>query len=186
MTKLYKKTKEKIIYWEIWKNDDSDSKLIVHWGELGFTGEVIQIKRDSILEMDEIYLSKIQEKKEEGFIEWETMSHMILQFKTDDTWGDVDDLDFRNKVWDQLNEILGWTGNGRVGGGDIGSGTNNIFFEVVDPEIAITSIVSGLDEVSGDKKFIVAMELPTEDNDDDVDFEINVLYPAGYESGFSY
>ena len=53
-------------------------------------------------------------------------------------------LKLRHSVEDLMNECLGWTGNGSCDGGDIGSGTANIFNYVVDVEKATQTIIEEL------------------------------------------
>ncbi len=53
----------------------------------------------------------------------------------------MDDLDKREKVEQCMNECLGWKGFGFCDGGDIGSGTMNVFCLVVDPKKAAPHVV---------------------------------------------
>ena len=69
-----------------------------------------------------------------------------MQFRTKDPSGDEADLEKCHTVEHILNNRLGWTGNGHCDGGDIGSGTINVFSCVVDPYIAKETIVAGLNE----------------------------------------
>jgi hypothetical protein len=45
-----------------------------------------------------------------------------------------------------MNNCLGWTGNGLCDGGDIGSGTINIFCYVVNKDIAAKTVLEELNE----------------------------------------
>lgn len=53
-------------------------------------------------------------------------------------------LEKRHNVEDLMNECLGWTDNGSCDGGDIGSGTVNIFNYVIDVETATKTIIEEL------------------------------------------
>ena len=186
MTKLYKEIDGKIHYWEIWKNDQNSTSMTIHWGVLGDWGEKVEIIVSTLEEAANVYENKVKEKENEGFGNPAITHQMILQFHTDDSWGNINDLDFRNEMWDHLNGVLGWTGNGAVHGGDIGSGTINLFFDAVDPNIAIQSIVSAFQYLKLEKKYIIALESISTKQDAQSDFEIKVLYPQNYKSEFNY
>lgn len=180
-TKLYKKAEGKILYWEIWEEEQAH-KLVYHFGVLGQTGEALEIVEWDLQRRKFIYDTKISEKIVEGYKEPDTMHQMIIQFPTTDSWGSPVDLKFRNNMWDVLNECLGWTGNGAVHGGDIGSGSVNLFFDAVDPHIAVESIVAYLNAKGIKKKFIIALKVPLKN--DAVDFK--VLYPKNFKGEFTY
>ena len=181
MTKLYKKIDGRIHYWEIWEEAENN-KLVIHLGVLGKTGEAFEIVEWDKQRRQNIYDQKIKEKKLEGYSEPDYKHNLIIQFQTDDKWGDPADLKFRNTMWDVLNECLGWTGNGAVHGGDIGSGSANLFFDAVDPDIAVTTIVTVLKARGIRKQFKIALEVPTKGDD----IDLKVLYPANYKGEFNY
>jgi len=81
----------------------------------------------------------------EGYseIETEQMFQVVIQFQIVGM-GTSDDLDKRYKVEQQMNQCLGWTGLGFCDGGDIGSGTMNVFCFVVDSAKAIPIITTEL------------------------------------------
>ena len=58
--------------------------------------------------------------------------------------GDKRALDRRIKVEELMNECLGWRGLGHCDGGDIGSGTTNVFCFVVDAKVAVPRVVEEL------------------------------------------
>lgn len=65
-------------------------------------------------------------------------------------WGSTDDLSKRHRLEDVLDECLQRTQNGECDGGDIGSGTINIYLEgITDPDRACQDIVAAL-TFSGD------------------------------------
>ena len=185
--KLYKNIDNVIHYWQIYGSSIDPLCLVIHWGRLGETGEFIEIKDRTPDEMREIYKSEIAKQTKEGYQESENRQPMVLQFKTSDEWGGTDDLEFRNEIWDYLDKFLFWTGNGSISGGDIGSGTVNLFFEAVTPEIAISTIVHALEEKKVDQPFLIALEndksveLPDDDS-----IDIKVLYPKDYQGTFFY
>lgn len=69
----------------------------------------------------------------------------MIQYKIQGM-GTTEDLDQRYKVENLMNEGLGWTGLGHCDGGDIGSGTINVFCFVADVALGEKAIVRGLEE----------------------------------------
>jgi hypothetical protein len=67
----------------------------------------------------------------------------MVQYATR-SWGSSEDLSKRHRVEDLLNECLGWTGNGHCDGGQIGSGAIEVFSFVIDPIVAVSTIVEAL------------------------------------------
>lgn len=176
MTKLYKKVDNFLHYWEIW---DDDKTLTIHWGKLGETGNSKDIKIKFWQKIDKIAQEEIEKAQKKGFKEIDLDDHLelIVQFKTNDKWGDEKDLEKRHSIEGLLNESLGWTGNGHCDGGDIGSGTINIFSFVVDPDIATKTVIEDFkkNKIKGD--FIIAKQKNE---------EITVLYPVNYQGEFKY
>lgn len=142
MRKLYKTIKGRVKYWEAWP---ADSKLVVHTGWLGHWGRAEQhaIERgeSNVKAIARIAAPVIAE----GYAPIEDSDHKLLVVqKALATWGTVDDLDTRTQIEAIANEWLGWTGNGRCDGGDIGSGTINVFCFVIDPVCATKTLVTEL------------------------------------------
>ena len=186
MRKLYKKIDHVWHYWEIWEDGKTPAQIIIHWGVLGEMGENVRVNKPTLEDALFEIVEKVAEKKESGYQEMEELSSMVLQFQTDDSWGDTEDLDFRTKMSDRLDGILGWTGNGSVTGGDIGSGTINIFFEVLDARIAVRTIVSAFEYLKIDKKYLIALQPDEADDEEDDSGDPVVLYPADYSEEFNY
>jgi hypothetical protein len=115
--------------------------------------------------------------KKQPAIGWQTKHLLILQFGTGERWGGLDDLDFRNEIWKKLEAWLFWSGNGDLSGGDIGSGTVNLFLDVMDPEIAVQAINAMLANKQISRPFIVASQ------DDE---KVSVIYPTNYEGEFFF
>ncbi|MDP4265025.1 MAG: hypothetical protein Q8941_21030 [Bacteroidota bacterium] len=184
--KLYKQTDASIYYWQIYGSSNNPVFLVIHWGKLGENGEFIEIKNRMLSDLKEMYDAQIFGKKVEGYQETEEFQRMILQFQTADGWGGIDDLDFRNEIWEYLDRFLFWTGNGSISGGDIGSGTINLFFETVIPDIAIDTIVHALREKGIERPYLIALENNQTEVPDDGSFGIKVLYPKDYQGSFFY
>lgn len=176
MIKLYKHVVAETHYWEAW--DAGNGSVTVHWGVLGTQGESKDVPIPQNATADEIIDRESQTLRSNGYntINIEEHVQLILQFKTQDAWGDTGDLDKRHSVEDILNECLGWTGNGHCDGGDIGSGTINAYSFVVDPYLARDAIVVALKHEDLIDGAIIAI-----DNQDDY----KVLWPDDFSSEFS-
>ncbi|HVY49038.1 MAG TPA: hypothetical protein VHB21_24275 [Minicystis sp.] len=60
------------------------------------------------------------------------------------SWGDVDDLELRYAIEDEVGARLGDAGLGHCDGGDIGSGTVNAFFYVTDVGPAVATMIAAV------------------------------------------
>ncbi len=155
---------------------EEGNKIVVHWGALGEDGEVQEVSADRqgrrAVTRDEA------ERREEGYAEIteEEASTLIIQFKVVG-WGSVADLDKREKVENLMNERLGWTGLGHCDGGDIGSGTINVFCMVVDPRLALQVALKALEEHDCLEGAVLALE---------ADEDIEVMWPEAFSGEFSY
>lgn len=172
MIKLYKRTGKQTLYWEAW--DAGNRTVMIHWGTLGKTGRNKSIQIPKGASADTIIDRESKEPRSDGYEEIRIEDHVqiIVQFKTEDAWGNSADLDKRHSVEDILNECLGWTGNGHCDGGDIGSGTINVFSFVVDPYRAKDSIVAALKQNNLIDGTIIVIN-----NEDDYE----VLWPEDFE-----
>lgn len=173
--KLYKKIDTTLHYYEVWANHKT---MCVHWGKLGETGDYKEVKLKFWQNIEKATESEIDDAQKKGFkeIDFDKLVPLIVQFKTKDEMGDENDLDKRYNVEAILNESLGWTGNGHCDGGDIGSGTINIFLFVVDPIIAIETIVKDL-KSHNHENFIIAQEHGN---------TTTIIYPKNSKSEFRY
>lgn len=172
MLKLYKDTPEGLVYWETWENDRTHT---IHWGKVGEVGDSKKLPISLFKNSKRVIRQEIKARRDEGYAEREELDVLIIQFRLDN-WGNSSDLERRQKIESLMNECLGWTGLGHCDGGDIGSGTINIFCLVVDPYAAVVPIVADLtkhDELSG---ATIAIQKES-------DFE--VLYPKDFTGNFS-
>jgi predicted DNA-binding WGR domain protein len=142
MLKLYKKQGRRVRYWEAWA---AGKKIVVHWGKVGDTGENKEVRLAAGETAKKAIARHAEAPRAEGFEEMSLDDHavLIVQHKTK-SWGSGDDLAKRHRIEELLNECLGWTGNGHCDGGDIGSGTTNVFSFVVDPHLAAKTVVATL------------------------------------------
>ena len=142
MLKLYKKTTHGAQYWEAW---DADGEVMVHWGTIGERGQTQSIKVEAGKNPNAIIKCESKRPKREGYktIPTSKLARIVIQYKIDGK-GTTNDLDKRVPVENLMNEGLGWKGLGHCDGGDIGSGTMNVFCFVVDAETAVPHIVEEL------------------------------------------
>lgn len=117
-------------YWEAW---NTPTEVTIHWGVLGERGETREIQLRDGDSPSKIIEREAKQPKKEGYrkIPNSKLSRLVIQYRIDGM-GDADDLSKRIKVEQLMNECLGWKGLGHCDGGDIGSGTMNIFCFVVD------------------------------------------------------
>ncbi|MEZ6162923.1 MAG: hypothetical protein R3B67_00630 [Phycisphaerales bacterium] len=81
----------------------------------------------------------VVETPQGGYAEIALEDHWTLTIQQRMTGDDTADLDHRNELINELDNMLGWIGAGHVDGGDIGSGTINVFAFVVALERALCS-----------------------------------------------
>lgn len=142
MIKLYKKINDSTQYYESWNDKKS---VVVHWGELGRVGNKRVVKIAKGETAKSVIERELSQARNEGFSEIDIDDHelLVISYKLDN-WGNSDDLKKRHEAEDLANESLGWTGNGHCDGGEIGSGSIEIFLYVVDPIIATKTLVMDL------------------------------------------
>ena len=176
MLKLYRRDGSDFQYWEAW--DAGNGTVVTHEGVVGQRGTDSAHKVPRRKKPDAFIGELAREPAKNGFapLPEEDHAEMIVQFKTADS-GTVDDLDFRSNVEGLLNETLGWTGNGHCDGGDIGSGTINVFSEVVVPAEAVAATRAALQERGWLDQAVIAVR-----NDHDY----IVVWPPDYGRPFSY
>lgn len=176
MKKLYKEIDGVWHYQEAWTHE---GKCTYHWGQLGTTGQSKVLRIDGKQLKEPAIENVLAEAAREGYAEIAPEKHfqMVVQRKTADEWGDSSDLDDRYLIEEILNECLGWTGNGFCDGGDIGSGTINVFSFVVDPHLACKTIIKELRL----NQFLDGSVIAYRDYDDNY----HVLWPEGHAEPFS-
>lgn len=180
--KLYRTWESDVFYWQLFRYPGNTFHLVVNEGMLGGSDRVSEFKTLIKEEARAAYDELIRGKKQEGYQEVSHQERMTLQFQTNDTWGGAEDLDFRNEMWEYLDNRLHWSGNGAFSGGDIGSGTINLFFEVISPAVAVETIVQALAEKQIDREFVIVHEVPEEGGRT----AYNVVYPREYKLSFHY
>ena len=139
MLKLYRDDGSSTLYWEAW--DDEQGGVTVHTGTVGQRGESTTIALADDSTPDAVIKELAEQPLAAGYRARDDEEHaeIVVQFAVEG-WGAPKDIDFREAVHHELSEALGWTGNGHCDGGDIGSGTINLFLFAVDADLATTTI----------------------------------------------
>ena len=175
MKKLYKFESDKVSYWEAW---EANGAITIHWGELGDRGEteILRLERgQSAKQLIEQEAKKYRAEDYRQLKEGEEVT-LLVQYELEG-WGTAEDLHKRHAVENLLNEGLGWTGNGKCDGGDIGSGTMNVCSLVVNPYIASNTVIQELRKNNLLEAAVIAIER---------DDSFEVLYPENFEKEFAY
>jgi predicted DNA-binding WGR domain protein len=143
--KLYKKEGDALHYWEAWVHE---GELTVHWGKVGEQGQT----RTQPLPPDEedpdlLLASEAADLVDQGYEEPEpdVFVPLVLQYPLEGT-GSAQDLALRDAVDELCTDILGWTGNGEVEGGEMKLGRMNLYLLVMDADVAVRRLVEALDE----------------------------------------
>lgn len=178
MRKLYKTIKGRLKYWEAWP---AASKVVVHTGWLGHWGRADK----HTPERGESHVKALARLAApmiaDGYAPIAPNAHKLLVIqKSLTTWGTVDDLDIRTRIEGIANEWLGWTGNGHCDGGDIGSGTINVFCFVIDPVRATKTLVTELRKAK-----LLADVTIAYSRTDAMSTTMKLGYPAGSRKRFS-
>lgn len=139
LIKMTKTVADEVLYWEVWQDGRT---LFIHYGIVGDTGETEEKKLSLFQKAEKLMEDLAEEKTNEGYeyLDEDKLFELVVQYSYEENQI-VETLEKRQNVEDIMNECLGWTGNGSCDGGDIGSGTANIFNLVVDVEKAIQTII---------------------------------------------
>lgn len=142
MIKLVKEVDNELVYWEVWKDGKT---LTIHYGVVGDTGETEKVNL-KLFEKAEKVMEKLAEKKlNEDFenLDEDGLVELVVQYPYEENQME-EALEKRHTVEDLMNECLGWTGNGSCDGGDIGSGSTNVFNYVIDVDKALKTTLEEL------------------------------------------
>lgn len=155
MIKLIKTTPNNLYYWEVWQNNTS---LIIHEGTVGSVGQQsqinVQIDQQSRKMSD---LARQVITKGYKIVSIDDLTDVVIQYQIDG-FGAEHDLNERVQIQNLVDQCLGWTGNGHCDGGDIGSGTMNIFCYVIAVEKAIATVKEELEKHSYLNGAVIAIE----------------------------
>ncbi|QRK11648.1 hypothetical protein JQX13_17185 [Archangium violaceum] len=143
MLKLYKKEGDTLHYWEAWVHEDT---LTVHWGVVGEQGEekVQPVPADE--DPDMVIAQAAEPLVDQGYDEPEpdAVTPLVIQYPLQGK-GTGHDFEKRHAVEELATDVLGWTGNGEVEGGETQPGRMNVFCWVMDPDIAVRTLTEALE-----------------------------------------
>ncbi|MFY0562942.1 hypothetical protein ACN28E_03775 [Archangium lansingense] len=174
MLRLYKKEGDTLRYWEAWVNEDT---LTVHQGVVGEMGE----QKDSPVPADEdpdmVIAQAAEPLVDQGYDEPdpEAMTPLVIQYPLQGK-GTGHDFEKRHSVEEVLTDVLGWTGNGEVEGGETQPGRMNVFCRVMDPDIAVRTFLEVLDDEDLLQGAVIALVQEGE--------EPRVLWPEDHSGPF--
>jgi hypothetical protein len=173
MLKLYKRGRTGVRYWEAWANG---TQVVVHEGKLGERGKTKHLDTQRGKTPNEVIAEAAMKPRAMGYAEIpiDQQFQVVVQYPPK-TWGSVNDLSKAHQIEDLFNEYLGWTGNGMCDGNDIGSGSMNIFSIVVDPQLAVESMLTELRKHKLLKGAVVAVRYGE---------EYRVAYPPTFKGKF--
>jgi hypothetical protein len=175
-TELYKRIDGD---WHYWRAGCRGESVLVHAGKVGAAGEV----RETIPAADETPAALLSREtgraRAQGYaeIDGNHLVQLVVQYQIDGM-GSVDDLDQRQRVEEVLGECLASTGNGYCDGGDIGSGTMNVFCYVVVPKLAIDSVRTALES----EQFIAGATIAVRNEEGET---YDVPWPVGFDGEFA-
>jgi hypothetical protein len=144
--RLYKKQGDALRYWEAWV-DEAAGTLTVHEGTVGEAGQTRTLPLPPDEEDPDMALAQLAEPLvDAGYDEPdpEAMAPLVLQYPLEER-GSAHDFEMRHTVEELLTEHLGWTGNGEVEGAETRPGRMNVFCRVMDPEVAVRTLVEALE-----------------------------------------
>ncbi len=174
MLKLYKKEGDTLRYWEAWVHEDT---LTVHWGTVGETGEEKEQRIPADEDPDMAIAQAAEPLVDQGYDEpdLDAMVPLVIQYALKGK-GTGHDFEKRHAVEELLTDVLGWTGNGEVEGGETQPGRMNVFCRVMDLEVAVRTIAEALDEEDQLEGAVIALVREGE--------EPRVLWPEGHSGSF--
>jgi hypothetical protein len=138
MQSLYRKDGRAIFYHQAWVNGDI---VIENRGQGGERGEVRTYPAASLSDRRRIMAGIAAEARQAGFaaIPPSRMQQLVLSAPMTDNV--AADLDHRHALEDLLNNELGWLGLGYCDGGEIGSGSMEVFCRVVNRRFAVEAVM---------------------------------------------
>jgi hypothetical protein len=172
--RLYKREGDTLRYWEAWVDE---SGLTVHSGRVGEMGEHQTTPVPPDEDPDMVLAQAAEPLVDAGYDEPEpeALVSLVIQYPLQGK-GTGHDFEKRNAVEELATDILGWTGNGEVEGGETQSGRMNVFCRVMDPELSVRALLEALDEEDLLEGAVIALVSEEETP--------RVLWPEGWTGTF--
>ena len=174
MLKLYKKEGDTLRYWVAWVHE---RKLTVHSGIVGESGEEKTTPVPEDEDPDMVIAQAAESLVDAGYDEPDpdALVPLVVQYPLQGK-GTGQDFEKRHAVEELLTNVLGWSGNGEVEGGESQPGRMNVFCHVMDAEIAARTLVEVLDDEDLLEGALIAIVREGE--------EPQVLWPQDYPGPF--
>jgi hypothetical protein len=164
--KLYRRTVDGLSYWEVWS---SDQTITFHWGRVGERGQTRRVEVGPNQSEEPVIGEAVAEMRAMGFAPLPSalLREVVVQFLLDeeDIGSEAENLEFLRGLKCLLDDCLGWTGNGRCTGGDMGTkelDSLNLFCQVVDPEVAVATLAAELEAFGCTGEFSIGLRLGEE------------------------
>jgi hypothetical protein len=176
MLKLYKKEQDKTLYWEAW---DEEDEIVVHFGELGQTGETSSIPLPEFEPPEAAITREAQIARDAGFyeIEHEELYELIVRYPLKHDGG-MEDLETAYRLEEVLNDTLGWTGLGYCDMHELSMDYIDVYNYVIDPKLSLDALLADLGCGGLIDEAIIAYQ--------DKNENFVVLWPKDYEGVFDY
>lgn len=174
--KVYRTVNGVTEFWESW---NEKGEAFVRSGKVGETAEIRKYSMKDPRQASEI-IKAVERVEKQGFTarEMDDFIQIVIHYRLA-RWGSSEDHARRVRIEELMNDCLVPTGLGYCDGGDIGSGTINIFCEVVDAAAAEPIIVAKLTE---NNELEGAVIVKRERKGDD---EYKVMWPKNFEGKFN-
>jgi hypothetical protein len=131
-------------YCQIWTR-----RLVVvnHRGVIGQRGVVTEQVVASTEAEEQAFQQAVREAEAEGYVPLEKIpnSQILVNFKVS-TWEESEIQSFKNTLQSLLGDILGWTGNGYCEGFTLGREGLTMWCIVVDADLALPTLLAGLEK----------------------------------------
>ncbi len=160
MIKLYRRAPddpELIEYWEAWAT--GRRRVTLHKGEVGDIGLTAAVRVPRFGSTRKVIGAEVAEARAEGYAEFDARELTRLVVQSAASGVAETDLALAEKLEGICDEVLGWTGNGRCVGYDIGTDEILVENDVVLADTAVHSLVEALTE-DGPAAFLIALRPP--------------------------
>jgi hypothetical protein len=176
MLKLYKKDPDATLYWEAW---DEEEEIVIHFGELGKTGETNTIPLPEFEPPEAAIHREAQLARDAGFheIEHEDLYELIVRYPVKNKGG-LEDLEVAYRLEEILNDALGWTGLGYCDMHELSAEHIDVYNYVVDPKIAIQPLIADLGCSGLLDELVIAYQ--------DKNEQFVVVWPENFAGVFDY
>jgi hypothetical protein len=159
MLKLYHRGASPPRYWQAWADGEF---VTIHRGIVGERGESERHKIELNHSAETVINEAAALARAEGFTELDKteLHEVVVQFIMEDQdlaelESEEDKLEFIQSLKNQCNQCLGWSGNGRCDGGDLGRTSLNLFCQVVVASLAVSALAEYWERMGSSDEFLI-------------------------------